>query len=88
MTTTFEAEDATNFVYCSDSDWAGDRNVRHSATSNITTIAGNALTEVISKKQTAISTSSTHVETVAGSTLSMKMMAQNILLGEIIGKDP
>ncbi len=75
-------------VGCSDSDWAGDRNDRHSVTSNITTIGGNSVTEVISKKQTTIATSSAHAETVAGSTLAMEMKAQNILLGEIIGKDP
>ena len=73
---------------CSDSDWAGDKNDRHSVTSNITTIGGNSVTEVISKKQTTIATSSAHAETVAGSTLAMEMKAQSILLGEIIGKDP
>jgi hypothetical protein len=75
-------------VGCSDSDWAGDKNDRHSVTSNITTIGGNSVTEVISKKQTTIATSSAHAETVAGSTLAMEMKAQSILLGEIIGKDP
>ena len=75
-------------VGCSDSDWAGDKSDRHSVTSNITTIGGNSVTEVISKKQTTIATSSAHAETVAGSTLAMEMKAQNILLGEIIGKDP
>ena len=73
-------------VGCSDSDWAGDKSDRHSVTSNITTIGGNSVTEVISKKQTTIATSSAHAETVAGSTLAMEMKAQSILLGEIIGE--
>ena len=75
-------------VGCSDSDWAGDKNDRHSVTSNITTIGGNAVTEVISKKQSTIATSSAHAETVAGSTLAMEVKARSILLSEIIGKDP
>ncbi len=73
---------------CSDSEWAGEKNDRQSVTSNITTIGGNSVIKVISKKQATIATSSAHAETVAGSTLAMEIKAQNILLGEIIVKDP
>ncbi len=62
----------------------GDKNDRHS----VTTIGGHSVIEAISKKQTAIATSSAHAETVAASTLAMEIKAQSILLGEIIGKNP